>query len=274
MEKTDRKGLRRKLGYYARVFMALAKCSFMSQVEYRINYVSSLMIEISYAAAKLIYVAVIYQTGCRIGRLTPDHIAMFVGCYGLMTGIYMYFYRSYTAIPGYVKTGELDMYLTKPLSLRFFITFRKLDYAMPLPNVAVGITLILMGWRRTGIPVTAGTVTGFILFILLSTMTTLFFFLIPHILSFWLVGINGIVNLSADLWDFGNMPGQLYGGWIQKLGTFVLPIFLITNYPILFIMGELEGYMYVWAVAAPILAFAVSEALWRYAMKCYGSASS
>lgn len=105
-------------------------------------------------------------------------------------------------------------------------------------------------------------------------LPTLFFFLIPHILAFWFVGVNGVVRLSADLWDFGNMPGQLYGKLIDGMGTFVFPIFLITNYPIWFIMGKINTYMIIWAVAAPVLAFAVSQLFWKLALKHYTSASS
>lgn len=186
----------------------------------------------------------------------------------------MYFYRGYTAIPGYVKQGDLDILLTKPLSLWFLVTFSKLDYAMPVPNGAVGIALIVYGWQKTGLPVTAGAILGFAGFILLSTMTTLFFFLIPHILAFWFVGVNGVVHLSADLWDFGNMPGQLYGKFIDRMGTFVFPVFLITNYPVWFIMGKVETYMALWAVLAPFLALFVSQIFWKLALKRYTSASS
>lgn len=263
-----------KIRYYGRVLLALARCSLMTQLEYRFNYLTSLLIEIAYALVKLIYVVMVYQTGCRIGTLTPDHIAMFVGSYALLTGIYMAYYRGYTAIPDYVKTGDLDMLLTKPLSLRFLVTFRKLDYAMPLPNAAVGIALIAYGWQKIGLPVTVGAIAGFAGFILLSTATTLFFFLIPHILAFWFVGVNGVVSLSADLWDFGNMPGQLYGKVIDGLGTFVFPIFLITNYPVWFVLGELRPAMLAWAIAAPVLAFLLSQYAWKLALKHYTSASS
>ena len=105
-------------------------------------------------------------------------------------------------------------------------------------------------------------------------MTTLFFFLIPHILAFWFVGVNGVVRLSADLWDFGNMPGQLYGKFIDRMGTFVFPVFLITNYPVWFIMGKVETYMVLWAVLAPFLALFVSQIFWKQALKHYTSASS
>ena len=264
----------KRVRYYARVFLALARCSLMTQLEYRINYLSGLLIEIAYALVKLIYVVMVYRTGCHIGLLTPDHIAKFVGSYALLTGIYMYFYRGYTAIPDYVKTGDLDMLLVKPLSLRFLVTFRQLDYAMPLPNAAVGIALIAYGWQKTGLPVTAGSIAGFVGFILLGTATTLLFFLIPHILAFWFVGVKSVVGLSADLWDFGNMPGRLYGRVIDGLGTFVFPIFLVTNYPIWFIMGRLTAPMLVWALLAPVLAFFLSQYLWKLALKRYTSASS
>ena len=57
----------KRVKYYGRVFAALAKCSFMTQLEYRMNYISSLLIEIAYALVKLIYVAMVYRTGCHIG---------------------------------------------------------------------------------------------------------------------------------------------------------------------------------------------------------------
>ena len=44
----------KRVKYYGRVFAALAKCSFMTQLEYRMNYISSLLIEIAYALVKLI----------------------------------------------------------------------------------------------------------------------------------------------------------------------------------------------------------------------------
>ena len=55
--------------------------------------------------------------------------------------------------------------------------------------------------------------------------------------------------------DFNNMPQLIYGKWMQRIGTFLLPVFVITNFPGLFLMGELSAPMAVWGVAAPVVFF-------------------
>ena len=70
------------------------------------------------------------------------------------------------------------------------------------------------------------------------------------------------------------MPYMIYGKWIQRIGTFILPIFIITNFPGLFLMGNLPPVMFVWAIAAPVLFFILARILWKKAVRNYTSASS
>ena len=53
-----------------------------------------------------------------------------------------------------------------------------------------------------------------------------------------------------------------------------LPVFVITNFPGLFLMGELSVPMAVWGVAAPIVFFLIARAVWNQAVKNYTSAST
>ena len=85
---------------------------------------------------------------------------------------------------------------------------------------------------------------------------------------------NGIADLTAAVWDFNNMPQLIYGKWMQRIGTFLLPVFVITNFPGLFLMGELSAPMAVWGVAAPIVFFLIARAVWNQAVKNYTSAST
>ena len=99
-------------------------------------------------------------------------------------------------------------------------------------------------------------------------------FLLPHLLVFWTTATNGIADLTAAVWDFNNMPQLIYGKWMQRIGTFLLPVFVITNFPGLFLMGELSVPMAVWGVAAPIVFFLIARAVWNQAVKNYTSAST
>ena len=70
------------------------------------------------------------------------------------------------------------------------------------------------------------------------------------------------------------MPQMIYGKWMQRIGTFLLPIFVITNFPGLFLMGELTPGMMAWGVLSPILVFIITRIVWKKAIKNYTSAST
>jgi len=269
-----KKGILSEAKRYLRLLGVFARFSLMSQLEYRANFAAGVAVETGWMLIKLLYVAVVYRAGVNIGILTPDHILLFIGIYVLMTGFYMLYYNNFSSLSGMVRDGQLDMYLVKPASAQFLVTLRSLDFPFLLPDLVAGIIMIGIGWSRAGLPVTPFSVAGFLFLLLCGNLLTYSLFLIPHLLCFWIVSTGGISDLAAALWDFNNMPQMIYGKWMQRIGTFLLPIFVITNFPGLFLMGELSKGMMVWAVAAPALFFELARLLWKRAVRNYTSASS
>lgn len=259
---------------YLRLVGVFMKFSLMSQLEYRINFLAGVVVEMGWMLVKLLYVAVVYRIGINIGVLTPDHIMLFIGIYVLMTGFYMLYYSNFVGLGTMVREGELDMYLVKPASLQFLVTLRQWSFPMFLPNLVAGSILIVTGWSRAGLLVSPGRVAGFLFLLFCSNLLTYSLFLIPNLLSFWIVSTGGLANITAATWDFNNMPQMIYGKWIQRIGTFILPVFVITNFPGLFLMGELSSAMFLWAVLSPALFFALARMLWKRAVRNYSSASS
>lgn len=146
-------------------------------------------------------------------------------------------YPNFWALPLSVQDGSLDMLLTKPLNTQFLVTLRRLDFGMPLPDVLCGLALIVYGWQREGLPVTFANLAGFVVFCIAGWFLTYCLFLIPELLSFWFVAAGGAQALSSAVFDFNNTPMNLYPKWLQRVGIFLVPVFLITNFPTLFVMG-------------------------------------
>ena len=151
-----------KIGRYLKLMGIFAKYSLMSALEYRINFITGMSVEMGWMIIKLLYVAIIYKAGTNIGILTPDHILLFVGTYMLMTGFYMLYFGNFASLPGMVQQGELDLYIVKPVSLQFLVTLRHLDFAYLLPELAAGVIMIITGWRLAGLPVGIVPVAGFL----------------------------------------------------------------------------------------------------------------
>ena len=128
----------KRLRYYLGLLALFARYSLMEQMEYRINFIAGIVVECGYMLIKLMYVVLILNAGADINGLSANEMLMCIGTYILVTGVYMGVYPNFWALPLRVRDGSLDMLLTKPVNTQFLVTLRKLDFGMPLPDVACG----------------------------------------------------------------------------------------------------------------------------------------
>lgn len=258
---------------YLSVLCVFGRNSFLTNLEYRTNFFAGIFVEIGFTLAKLTYVFLIYDTNVNINGMTPDYMLIFIGTYVFMTGIYMSFYGNFLNISNQIKTGNLDILITKPVSLLFILSFQNIDFAMPIPCLISGVIMIGVGWIKCGIAVSILNISLFIIFLILGSILTYALFLLPRLLSFWVISNNGISQICDSLWDFNNMPRGIYGRIIQNIGTFIIPIFLITNLPGMIIKEKSIFYMIV-GVIAPAIFLWITLKVWKIGIKNYTSASS
>ena len=173
-----------------------------------------------------------------------------------------------------MQNGTLDMYLTKPLSTLFMVSLRRLNYAIPIPNLIAGLTLTITAWKRLGLPADALHILGLFGVILSSTLLMYAIFMIPQALSFWFVKTTAVTELTDKSWDFNNMPMAIYSEPVKRIGMFLLPILFLTNMPTLYLIGRMTLAYAVWVFLAPLVFFPLLIVLWRIGLRRYASASS
>ncbi|CAM4456465.1 ABC-2 type transport system permease protein [Paenibacillus endophyticus] len=259
---------------YLVIYWLFAKNCFMAQMEYRFNFYLGIGVEISYLIAKLLYVVVVYKTDLHIGSITPDGILLFVGTFTLMTGIYsgLFFYNS-LKISEYVREGTLDLLLVKPISLQFLVTLRYIHFGTPIPNVIAGGVMIVIGWNALEIPVTFFHLFAYGLFLGVATILAYCLMFLPALLSFWFVNTGGLGMIFYSIWDANNMPMAIYSKWARRIGIYVLPFMVITNFGPLLIMQELRVDQLIWGLCVPIIMLVGFRMLWKRAISNYSSAS-
>ncbi|WP_342549085.1 ABC-2 family transporter protein [Paenibacillus sp. FSL P2-0089] len=262
----------RSLRKYGFIYSLFIKNSLMSQMEYRVNFLMGLLVETSYLFAKFLYVIIVYEAGLTLDGVPIDAILLFIGTYTLMTGIYWgLFAINFVQIPEHVRTGSLDILLTKPISLQFMMTLRNVDFGLAIPNVLGGVTMVVVGWRRLGLPADAASIGGFIFFLVLGLFVTYTLFLIPQLLSFWFIQIAAVNDISNGLFELNNMPMMIYSKWIQRIGIFIIPVLLITNFSPLFVLDRLHPGLFLWAILSPILLLGITRWIWSKAIRNYNS---
>lgn len=253
--------------------MRFTKISVMQQLEYRLDFFISILVECVFLLSKLTYVYIIFQADVEIKGLSHSHIMLFIGTFILMTAIFTcLFMDNFYDIPRKVERGDLDLLMMRPISLQFYLTFQNVNLALFIPNMIAGTVLIVLGWIQLGLSTAFVNFFVFFLLILIGVLLTYTVFQIPHILSFWIIKTEGIIIIADRLWDFNNMPMLIYNKWIQRIGIFIIPVFVITNFPFLSVLNRLTLGLVIWAILAAILFMILLRLLWSRALKRYCSA--
>jgi len=262
----------KSLRKHAFIYTLFVKHSLMSQMEYRVNFLMGFLVETAYLFAKFLYVIIVYDAGVTMDGVPIDAILLFIGTYTMMTGLYWgLFAINFIQIPDHVRTGTLDILLTKPISLQFMMTLRSVDFGLAIPNVLGGAAMVAVGWTRLGIVVDLVTVGGFILFIGIGFFMTYTLFLIPQLLSFWFIQTSAVNDISNGLFEVNNMPMTIYSKWIQRIGVYIIPVLLITNFPSLFVLDRLNPSLFLWALLSPIIFMGITRLIWSKAIRNYNS---
>lgn len=257
---------------HLKIYGHFVKISIMQQMEYRVNFILGIVIECAYLATKLLYVLITQNAGGTVGGMTPDQIMLFVGTFMILTGLYVgLFAWNFHEISWAVSKGELDMLIVKPISLQFFVSVRFLNISVPIPNIIGGITLICIAWNRMGLKVGFAGIVLYIYLLICGMIVAYSIFIIPNLFAFWTVKIMAAGELANKMWDFNNMPMQIYNKWWQRLGIFFIPIFVITNFPVMALFDNLSPLYLAWGTVVPILLFIGTRCFWKLAIKRYSS---
>lgn len=255
-----------------RVWARLVRVNFMSQMEYRANFVTGLLMEGGYLIVKIMYVFVAYSAGKSIAGYGPDEILVFVGTFVTLTGFYAgIFMMNLFQLSGLVRDGSFDTLLTKPVSTQFLATFRRSDLALFSLDAGAGIIMVAIGFARSGAPVTLVSAAGWAFFAASGMAVAYALWLIPMTFVFRIVKADAIAGLADAFWDFNNVPMVVYSRAGQAVGVFLVPIFVITNFPALFALGRLPLAWAAWGLVAPVLFGLIASALWKSGLRHYAS---
>jgi ABC-2 type transport system permease protein len=263
----------KEIAKHVKLYAMLVRLNVMSQMEYRANFVTGMLMGLGYLCVKILYVAVSYGAGRRIAGFTPDEMLVFVGTFVLVTGFYAgSFMMNMFQLSVLVRDGSFDTLMTKPVSLQFLATFRRSDIGIFLVDTVAGLIMVAVGLARTGALLDAPRILGYGLFLASGAAVGYSLYLIPQSLVFRIVNAGSIAELTDSFWDFNNVPMIVYGRVGQAIGVFVIPMFVITSFPALFVLDRMGPLYMIWGVAAPILFLCLARICWRAGIRHYTSA--
>jgi ABC-2 type transport system permease protein len=256
-----------------RLFLLFMRNSLQVEMEYRANLMASLLTAVFGSALGILTLLGIFARTTEIGGWDlPRMIALFGVSMVLEGLIECWLFPSLNAITEYVRQGELDLLLIRPINSQFMVSFRHIRIWFA-GNILLGIGAILYGMQveRT---LTIGNIALCGLLLLAGTAIIYSVWLAAATLAFWFTKVGEVSMIAYTLMETGRYPVSAYPAWARFTLTYILPIAFITNVPADAAMGRLDWLGAAIGLLAGAIALFLGNQFWRFGLSRYSSASS
>lgn len=263
--------LRRYFGIYTMLW----RNALVREMGFKVNFILWIFVEMLWFALQLAFIAVIYSHTDRIDDWSQWQVVLLMSTGHFVQQIFTaMFLSNCVQVSDHIRTGRLDFMMLLPANLRFLLSFRVVDFGAFI-NAASAIAVMIYAGSKLGLSPSAMQVLGFLLLCVASLLVHYSLMFLLTTTSFWTVKAQGVVWGYYNLFNLSRLPDSVFKGGFKVFFTFVLPMLLVANVPAKLIVQKLNSPLEMLLLVAMSLAcFAVSEAVWRFSLKRYTSASS
>ena len=150
-----------------RVLRELFYLRFHGLTVFRLDFFAPFFVDVSLFLIQLLAFGVVYSNVDTIGSWGKGEMILYIGTFSLLNAVNMtvYFFGINT-IPGKIRSGELDLYLTKPVSPLFRLTFENISPGS-VPLILMSVCIAAYGVCRLDIRPTAANLAAYLFWIVL-----------------------------------------------------------------------------------------------------------
>lgn len=266
--------LANKIWRYLNLYRLFCKFSLMDILIFRANALVMGLAPIVWLAIMIIFLQTIFSGVKQLGGwnfwetifLTGTHEIIFLLTWATFTTNLRNF------VDG-VRTGRFDLVLLKPVSPRFLVSFRTIDFTVIGSFINV-IFVFIYSFSKVAGEINLTRIFGFVFFLVFSYLISYFIFFIIASLSLFFIDSRAFMDWVFDATDFDRYPAEIYPLGVKIFLTFFLPILFFAYFPAAYLLGKIgERYLFLGVMIAFFLYF-VSKIIWKKGLRNYQSASS
>jgi ABC-2 type transport system permease protein len=260
---------------YRSIYAALWKNSVVREMQFKVNFLLWIVVELLWFALQLTFIAVIYSHTDHIGDWTKWQVVFLMGTSTFIQQLFSALLLSNLVhLSEDIRTGKLDFMLLLPVNTRFLISLRQVDLG-GFVNATVACGVMIYAGLQLNLHPRLDHCLGFLLLVLAGLLIHYSLMLMLASSSFWTVRAQGIVWGYYNLFNIARLPDAAFRGLFKVFFTYALPMLLVANVPAKLITRKLSStWEMLLLVGMAALLFAISEFVWRWSIRHYTSASS
>lgn len=184
------------------------------------------------------------------------------------------FARGLDMFAGIVRRGEFDRILVRPRSAILQVLGAKFEVTR-IGRMVQALLIFAYVVGSSAVKWSAGRVAALIGMLLGGTLLFCGLFLIYAAVCFFTLEGLEFMNVFTDGGrEYGKYPLDVYGSGVMKFSTYVIPYALVQYYPLQYLLGRSDNWLYALCPLGVGVFLLAAYALWRFGVAHYTSAGS
>lgn len=262
-----------------RVFPTIVASRIRSQLAYRASFALDVVAQLIGQSIELVAILVVFTQVTNLGGFDRGEVVLMYALAATAFGIADLAVGQIEELPAYIRTGELDVLLLRPLGTLAQIL--SADVALKrVGRVVAGLAVLGYALATSGIEWTPVRVLVAATAPLTGAVIFASVWVAANTVSFWLVDGREVANSVTYGSNFAtSYPITVYGPWLRRVLCFAVPGAFVAYFPALALLGRPDPLGFpVWLqYAAPLVAaLAVGGAalVWRTGVRRYQGTGS
>ena len=248
-------------------------------MEYRASFGLQVLGSFLLSFVDFVVILVIFTHLPRFDGWSLDQVAFLYGSSYVTFRLADIVFTNMDRLPMLIRLGTLDQLLTRPLGSLGQVLTGDLD-VRHVGGMLQGGVVLIVALSRVSIEWTPGR--GVVLGLMLLSAPVIFgaVWVTTNSIAFWTTDAREVANAFTYGGNFlTHYPLSIYGRWLRRLFTYVVPLGFVNYYPSLYLLGKRDpiGAPAALALLPPAVALGaalVAGLVWRSAVRRYRSTGS
>ena len=259
---------------YLRLYFYFFRFSASRALEFRFDFFFRFIMDIFYYAVQIGFFKIIYTHVPLLGGWSESQMYVFMAAYFFIDALGMTFLMTnFWMLPVFINKGEIDYYITRPVSSLFFLSFREVAI-----NSLMNLTLVIVFfmWSLWQLPQVF--TLWQVLFLIFNLFIGYLIYFCIRILcvlpTFWLHSNQGLNAAFWGLVRFMERPDAIYTDWLRRILVSVIPFGIVASFPARLFLDGFNLGIFLHMITVAVLLYGVTVFLWQQGLRVYSSASS
>lgn len=260
----------------ARLYLALMGASLRGELQYRANFVLWIVMGVVFQLTGFIFIWVVLSRFQTLAGWTLGEVAFLYGIRLLGHGANLLIFGYLHRIEFLVREGDFDRYLVRPVPILLQILTSRFpvgaigDFGGGVALFLAANQLVRVDWSVLALAFAALAVVG-------AALIEAGLKLAIAALCFRFLSTRALVFVVDDVFsNFGNYPLRIFGGLVQFLLTFALPVAFVAYLPATVLLARTDelSVNVLFAYLAPLVGLVIfggAYVLWRHEIRQYQS---